>query len=442
MNKKCPFCGEKIQKNAKKCRYCGEWLAEKERKSIKTPSPLMKYYLLWIGSILVFFGTLVLSENGYISDNLTWGIVGISTLIGILSLLNLLRLLIKPSAAQNRFKYIILGIVSFALLFVLIKTDPHVFRYSPDEVGLRKTVEKQYQLANRGEEGRREIYKNFLSSSFKNSITENEYKKNSLAADQTGGIQASKYDIHGISVDGTEGYVDRTVYFCSDSSCTKIKDKSRIFRKYVYENQRWLMNDKETFCPRKKMYDMKPEFSRALSLISQRAAKDFTDDPDLLAEFNEIFNCIDIKYADSDSVMNGAEGLFQFVPGQSSEKLTILVSSRYKLQDDIVTAILLTHEYSHALTYVFDLSSGMTTDCFLNEAYAFEMQYRFLSLLNPEERQSILARLNTDPSPELRGISNGWNTINVTRGSTFEAKALNFVKSNPFYQQQCAGDRR
>lgn len=31
--KSCPYCGEKIRKEAKKCRFCGEWLTDDTRKA-------------------------------------------------------------------------------------------------------------------------------------------------------------------------------------------------------------------------------------------------------------------------------------------------------------------------------------------------------------------------------------------------------------------------
>jgi hypothetical protein len=191
-------------------------------------------------------------------------------------------------------------------------------------------------------------------------------------------------------------------------------------------------------CARKVPYTMEPEFTRALSLLAQRASQDLTSQHELNV-FTSMYNCLEIKYARNDSEMMGAEGYFRFVPGQSIQKLEILVSPRYRKQDDIVTALLLSHEYAHALGYYADLKNGVKTDCFEDEAFAFAFQFRFLSLLNPEESKSVLSRLLNDPSPELNGVAHTMEAIITSPGNSFEQKALNYVKSKPAYQKQCTG---
>ena len=176
---------------------------------------------------------------------------------------------------------------------------------------------------------------------------------------------------------------------------------------------------------------MEPEFSRALSLIAQR----FNNQEDQM--FKDLINCIDIQYSSSDTEINNAEGIFTFIQGQDPSKLSIKVSPRYKFTDDLLTAYLVSHELDHAQTYVFGWGTGEETDCYNSEARAFTRQVQFLSNLNAEEIASLDGRLARGGSAELRDIWNTTRAIAFSHGATSYDKALNYVKSQPFYQEQC-----
>ncbi|OGD95487.1 hypothetical protein A3F02_02700 [Candidatus Curtissbacteria bacterium RIFCSPHIGHO2_12_FULL_38_9b] len=345
-----------------------------------------------------------------------------------------MRAIISHSSSKNRSKYIALIIATIVLFFVSLRIEAPIFNntYSQNEAGLRKTAEKQYELNNQGEAGLREIYKNYLSSSFKNSTTEDKYVSGIVTNDQSEGIQGNKFDIHAIYLNGAEGYVDRTIYFCADTSCANVKFKSRTFREYVYENQKWLMTEKPVLCPRTTKYPMPEEFSRSLSLIIQRFG-------DPKSDTSEISNCVNIQYANNDAQLNNAEGLFSFSPGQSTSKLDIYVSPRYRYTDDLVTAYLVTHELAHAHNYVIGQASGKVESCFADEASAFDFQVRFLGKLNVEENKSLDARIRQGGSQELMNIYNTLLAISRNRGSNLYEKALNYVMSDPSYQKQCSG---
>jgi hypothetical protein len=147
---------------------------------------------------------------------------------------------------------------------------------------------------------------------------------------------------------------------------------------------------------------------------------------------------VNIQYANSDAEINGAEGVFYFEPGQSMHNLSIKVSPRYKIKDDLITSVLLSHELTHAAQYVIQQTSGSYIGCFESEAQAFEMQNWYTERLNVEERQSLAGRLRFNNSPELLSLAETYHLIPRLDGATYRDKALNFVKSNPAYQEQCS----
>ncbi len=136
--------------------------------------------------------------------------------------------------------------------------------------------------------------------------------------------------------------------------------------------------------------------------------------------------------------MNQAEGVFKFSPEQGVERLTIFVSPRYKSMDDLLISALLSHEMSHIINYVVGQMNYEPISCFIDEAQAFQSQNWFLLSLNEEERRSLLARAQVEPSPELVSMMTAFINIPKMKGATYQDKALNYVKSNPFYQEQCA----
>lgn len=375
MNKKCPFCAEEILVDARKCRYCNEWLTDDNHPSQTKPKLIVKRRV----------------------------VLGISLLLLITLFWNIGR------------------------DFLGLRT------YYNNQTGLEQALERQNRLFDTGDEdSARELYRDFLLPQDR-TITEDEYVKGFLEYKSKNPY--SKTIQHGIKMADSIAYVDRTTLACNDKDCTSIIGKSRSYRKFYYENGHWYYQVRNVSCPRDSGYDMEPEFSRALSLITQRI---FSYDEDVSNFYQEIIRCIDIQYASTNEEMSGAEGVFKFIPDQSTERLSIFVSPRYQAMDDLITATLLTHEVTHALGYISAMYSGMPLDCYADEAEAFYEQNRFLTSLNMEEKQSVYGRLVLGGSPELVGISDALVEIPKMRGSTYKEKALNYVKSNPAYQKQCS----
>lgn len=144
-------------------------------------------------------------------------------------------------------------------------------------------------------------------------------------------------------------------------------------------------------CTRTIPYSMPPEFERALSLIKQRFSQYNPNTQD--AEYD---NCLNIQYSDLKRIESGAEGVFILDRSVSNpNNLVIYVDRSYQGYDDLLTAILLVHEITHASQYynsvVYDKD---LKSCMEEEVIAFQAQFNFLKTLNEEERNTIFSRLN------------------------------------------------
>lgn len=140
-------------------------------------------------------------------------------------------------------------------------------------------------------------------------------------------------------------------------------------------------------CDRTDPYTLAPEFERARSFRIQR----YIDSG--LTMNNDFYNCINIVYSDLSS--RGASGLFIFDDSSDIQNLTIYVDISYKYSDDLLTAILLSHEFEHVSQYLHFLKTGEELDCMQKEVDAFSNQLFFIWSLNEEEKQSLFSRINT-----------------------------------------------
>lgn len=190
----------------------------------------------------------------------------------------------------------------------------------------------------------------------------------------------------------------------------------------------------DKFCPRTTPYPMAPEFQRALSLIGQRVSQVYgSGDPN-----KSVYNCLDIQYGDAGP---NAEGFFLFDTRFSKiDDLKIIVDSSYRRNDDLLTAILLSHEVTHAWQFADELKNGNVLSCVDKEVGAFQNEYSFVTVLNPEEKSSLISRLsNNDPNTALWGV---YNLFSFTSGAQTYRDTQNqiesMVKDSPYYQRQCS----
>jgi len=208
-------------------------------------------------------------------------------------------------------------------------------------------------------------------------------------------------------------------------------------------------------CERTSMYDMPPEFSRALSLIMQR----YSQRPDpYLETYKKMINCVKVEYADIHSKQADTEGYFIFDESSSSlGELNIYVDQSYASYDDLTTAFLLSHELTHARQYVEEQLYGKKISCVNKEVYAFRQQLYFETYLNKEEQNSLIARAEKadNQNPQLYALVTlldlSWDSIQETTGGRTNTtqeevqkylevltnKIQKMVELNPEYQKQC-----
>lgn len=257
---------------------------------------------------------------------------------------------------------------------------------------------------------------------------------------------STQFIVYSYKVNGDVGIVDRTRIDCYSADCTGTnRQELRVKKQYIYINGHWYMPDGDNtiYCDRSEPYSIPPEFTRALSLIIQRLENGQTvlqnhqEAKDKSAIIKKISSCLDIQYAQSDSDLSGAEGVFLFDKNSSPDDLKILVSNKYEAKDDLLTATLLIHEVTHALYHADGDDKNMS--CFTNEANAYTSEIAFYNMLNQEERDSIYARYNT--SPEAKSLID-W--VNYAFGPalkvgkpTMAEDLLPYIESQPFYQNEC-----
>ena len=84
--KHCPFCDERISKDAKKCKYCGEWLLEEDQIAHEEPTEERDGYIVGalVGVIIAaisctWLWTLIVGWTNYESD---WYAIAVGAIVG------------------------------------------------------------------------------------------------------------------------------------------------------------------------------------------------------------------------------------------------------------------------------------------------------------------------------------------------------------------------
>jgi hypothetical protein len=204
-------------------------------------------------------------------------------------------------------------------------------------------------------------------------------------------------------------------------------------------------------CARNEPYKIPPEFTRAISLIIQRNDPAGGGQDGLTAggKYGNWLNCIDIKYKDLSN--DKAEGIFVFDTSSSLEHMMIYVDDSYQIRDDLLTAILLSHELKHARQTIDEQVGGVKRSCVDKEAIAYVFQIMFTSNLNDEEFDSLNYRAALNPSNPAYSqiyLIGKFGKENIKwcderkdefcKANQILNNIREWVRSNPYYQKQCS----
>lgn len=256
-----------------------------------------------------------------------------------------------------------------------------------------------------------------------------------------------------------------------------------IFNYYSKQGKEDLVSNNESLnskiCSRESEYEMEPEIERALSLLYQRIDEhknDSTVQKDLIPTIDillKIRNCLNIQFSEPNEISE--EGYFIFDENSTMDNLQIYVNKKYSSYDDIVTALLLVHEVTHAVQFVGEKMAVSDYSCIEKEVEAVRMEYRLLRSLNYAENTSLLSRIEREigiasKSPifsnnerldiaglvgisQLLDIQNeildicmkenesrrpeNWINIYECAGEREEEYINQYIMDNSYYRQQC-----